>query len=617
MQKKHSSRLWWSVEYAAIVLMCTVLLGLMGCKESEPLSSEKEITGFSIGVRETGTPVPGKIQLATREIVVSIPVTANLETTWLIPTIEVSANATVSPASGAAQDFSKPVVYTVTAEDGSAQDYLVLTSITGKTTDKQITAFTIPGQKGNTVLSESEKTIDVTMPVGTDMRALIPTIAISANATVSPASEVAQDFSKPMVYTVTAQDGTTRDYTVVVQEAAKSNVNTIATFTIPDGTPTPITATTKTITVTMPVGTDVRALIPTITLTPTGTGTDAVVTSTVSPTSLTARDFTGPVVYTVTAQDGTTRDYTVVVQEAPRSGNKAISRFTINNVEPEVPIAAETRLITFKTSTTTGSGLPVGINVKSLIPVIEVDPTATVRPASLVAQDFSKPVVYTVTAQDGSTQDYTVVVQRSSDKDIIDPTIPMGTVVVNDTIIAVTMPVGTNATRLAPTFILPAGASASPASGTPQNFFQESQTYTVTAEDGSTKEFVVAVMLEDPQTGVTIDLAGTDKGIVIYSTPALVDNNIRLSLNGGSGTYPGSLTTKEAVVSIQVTKSTNWKVTGWKVDGRAYPNELYGTTSNIITLKASNYFIGRHSVTFTVEVNGMPYSEQFYFTVDK
>jgi hypothetical protein len=705
--------------------MCTVLLGLMGCKESDPLSSEKEITGFIIERREAGELLKGDIK-PTREIVVSIPVTTNLDTKWLIPTIEVSPNAKVSPASGAAQDFSKSVVYTVTAEDGTTQEYLVLTSISGRSSTKQITAFAIPGQVGTSVLNETNKTIEVSMPVGTDLSALIPVITLtgSGTPTVSPASLVAQDFSKgPVVYTVTAQDGSTQDYTVVVKEAPRAIGNELTALTIngqvasTDGTPNPVVSGT-TSTVTVPVGTDVRALIPSFTIPDTATvspasgaaqdftnpvvytvtaenglkqdytvvvkeatrapdktftalaingqvptsttvpnpvltgttlltvtmpvGTDlrALIpsfiipnTATVSPVLGAAQDFTNPVVYTVTAEDSSTQDYTVVVKEAARATEKTIDAFSINGVDGSID--SGNRTITFNTGTGAGF-LAVGIDVNSLIPAITLTPsgtgataavTSTVSPASLKARNFTNPVVYTVTAQDGSKQDYTVVIKKQDAKDLSGVTINAKSAEAgNGPTFVVILPPGTDRALLTPTFTLSTGATAYPASGTPQDFTGP-KTYTVTAENGSTKEFVIAVVVQDPKTTVSIDLAGKDKGIEIYSTPAfnsIADRNIRLSLNGGGGTYAGSnpsATSKEAVVSIQVKNPIGtWSVTNWKVDGRAYAtttDELYGTTSNIITLKASNYFIGRHSVTFTVEVNGKPYSEQFYFTVDK
>jgi len=85
--------------------------------------------------------------------------------------------------------------------------------------DKSITSFAIPGQVGKTTITSTSATIGaiaLTMPYGTDVTRLIPTIAVSANAVVSPASGVVQDFTNPVTYTVTAQDGSTKTYKVTV-----------------------------------------------------------------------------------------------------------------------------------------------------------------------------------------------------------------------------------------------------------------------------------------------------------------------------------------------------------------------------------------------------------------
>ena len=52
-----------------------------------------------------------------------------------------------------------------------------------------------------------------------ELKALVPAIAISEKATVTPASGVAQDFSggKSVVYTVVAEDGTSRKYTASIE----------------------------------------------------------------------------------------------------------------------------------------------------------------------------------------------------------------------------------------------------------------------------------------------------------------------------------------------------------------------------------------------------------------
>ena len=83
-------------------------------------------------------------------------------------------------------------------------------------TDKNITRFTIKGVNGT--INESSRTITVDLPyaVDTDITALAPEITVSALAAVNPASGAAQDFTDPAVYTVTAEDGSTKTYTVTI-----------------------------------------------------------------------------------------------------------------------------------------------------------------------------------------------------------------------------------------------------------------------------------------------------------------------------------------------------------------------------------------------------------------
>ena len=82
--------------------------------------------------------------------------------------------------------------------------------------EAEILSFTIPNQISSTINS-LDATVDVVMPYGTDLTNLVPTITVSAGATISPASDVAQNFTNPVVYTVTAEDGvTTKAWTVNV-----------------------------------------------------------------------------------------------------------------------------------------------------------------------------------------------------------------------------------------------------------------------------------------------------------------------------------------------------------------------------------------------------------------
>jgi hypothetical protein len=83
----------------------------------------------------------------------------------------------------------------------------------------------------------------------------------------------------------------------------------------------------------------------------------------------------------------------------PKSGEKAITAFYINDVPGVI------------TGTAIALTLPYGTHKTSLSPQITVSDKAAVSPASGTAQDFSATVTYTVTAEDGTTAQYTVTVQ--------------------------------------------------------------------------------------------------------------------------------------------------------------------------------------------------------------
>jgi hypothetical protein len=82
-----------------------------------------------------------------------------------------------------------------------------------KSVEKAITAFSINGVEG----SINGTNISITLPAGTAIADLVPEITVSPKATVSPASGEAQDFTGPVSYTVTAEDGTTQAYIVTVE----------------------------------------------------------------------------------------------------------------------------------------------------------------------------------------------------------------------------------------------------------------------------------------------------------------------------------------------------------------------------------------------------------------
>ena len=178
-----------------------------------------------------------------------------------------------------------------------------------KSSAKSLSSFTFGSLNPAVTGSISGNAITATVPFGTAITALAPTIVVSDKATVSPASGVSKDFSNTVTYTVTAEDGTTAAYTVNVG-VGKSPAKELTAFAFNGLTPAvtaTIDPTTKVISATLPAGTDATKLVPTITLSP---------KATVTPATGAAQDFSKAVTYTVTAEDGTTQAYTATITVA-------------------------------------------------------------------------------------------------------------------------------------------------------------------------------------------------------------------------------------------------------------------------------------------------------------
>lgn len=85
--------------------------------------------------------------------------------------------------------------------------------------ENSITSFSINGTEAT--INESSKTISLDL-LETELTSLTPVITISQNAEVNPASGVSQDFTNPVIYTVTAEDGGMETYTVTVTSLIRS-----------------------------------------------------------------------------------------------------------------------------------------------------------------------------------------------------------------------------------------------------------------------------------------------------------------------------------------------------------------------------------------------------------
>jgi len=112
---------------------------------------------------------------------------------------------------------------------------------------------------------------------------------------------------------VTNSANVTASGTITVSPAALKTGNDILTYEI-NGTAAMVDSTNHTVTVELPAGTDVTNLTPTFTL---SEGAVAAIGSQEQTSGATANDFTAPLVYQVTAENGDVQGWTVTVTVAP------------------------------------------------------------------------------------------------------------------------------------------------------------------------------------------------------------------------------------------------------------------------------------------------------------
>jgi Leucine-rich repeat (LRR) protein len=150
-----------------LLTMAIALIGFVGCKKNDdgpaPIkeiakSSAKEISGFEFSVpNDLGTlvTITGTIDATAKAITAAVP--PNTDVTGLLPNIVISEMAEVKPTT--AQNFTNPIEYTVTAEDGSKVVYTV--NVTVALNQRQILQTFLDANPGNTLGWDLANTIDL------------------------------------------------------------------------------------------------------------------------------------------------------------------------------------------------------------------------------------------------------------------------------------------------------------------------------------------------------------------------------------------------------------------------------------------------------------------------
>lgn len=269
---------------------------------------------------------------------------------------------------------------------------------------------------------------------------------------------------------------------------------------------------------------------------------------------------------------------------------------TINETTKTISVplpygTASTALVA--TFTTTGSSVKVG---------------TAVQVSGVTPNNLGSPVAYTVTASDGTTATYivTVTVSAFTAKAITRFIVAGVTGTINEAptpkTIAVTVPNGTNVGDLAATFTttgasVKIGAVVQVSGQLPRNSFSAPVTYTVTAADNSTVDYVVTVTIA----------ASSAKAITAFSL-----NGVTGTINEGTKTiavtmpYGTNLSTTPLTATFTSTGFGSLKVNGVaQISGPAV-----GATTNIFSGPVAYVVTAADTttVTYTVTVIVAPNS---------
>ncbi len=400
-----------SVDETGLVMGLSVgIVTITATSVSDPAISdalEIEITAASL---QAGTdiltfslPVQNDADIDTVNHIITVNVADGTDVEVAPSILTVSPGATIAPGLEEVRNFNSSVAYTVTAGNGDEQIWTVNVTVSPPdgSGENDIVAFTIPGQTGESVFDTANATVTITVPDGTNLQVAPEQILISVGAGISPSPGNEQDFSNPVEYTVTAENGSERVWTINVNVSPPDGRtgNDITVFELPVQNSSSINLNSHTITVNVTEGTDLNVAPQNLTISE-GAGID--------PSLTTVLDFSTPTVYTVTAENGTAQEWTVNVTVSPLSGSSenAITAFELPQQNTSL-IDADNFIITVN--------VHAGVTLNVVPSVFDISPGATVFPLPTTRQDFSGIIAYTVTAENGTEQIWQVQVTISPD----------------------------------------------------------------------------------------------------------------------------------------------------------------------------------------------------------
>lgn len=335
----------------------------------------------------------GEINAANRTVTVRLPAGTNLAAVGE-PVIAVADSCKVRNTAGTVSQ--KRLAYQVTPYDEAyGTEYTSLSrswtvQIEEGTPRNEVTSFgiTVGGKTRYAAIDQEKHTITLNLPYNTPLTGLKPIIEHTGTSTNMDGQTLNFSDGKSKTLTLTNSTfGLATEYNVTVTNH-ESDENRILSYKIGDAVGT---INGDKISITVPYAEDLTKAKADIEY-----SEFAKITA---PSALKE----GTNSYTVTSESGKTRNYTVTITRAAVATGNQILSFRYGSAEAVIDQARGT--ITLE--------LPAGSS-STFAPIIAISPYAAVKPASGQKQSFAKPVKYTVTAQDGTTNTYTVTVKISA-----------------------------------------------------------------------------------------------------------------------------------------------------------------------------------------------------------
>ncbi|WP_096203068.1 S-layer homology domain-containing protein [Bacillus sp. FJAT-45350] len=343
-------------------------------------------------IRGTSTE-PGAVITITRGTEVIGTGTVNVDGTW---TVQVTEGMTLS-ATDALSVRAKA--------EGKAESEVAPVVVQNALSDKkEITLYSFKEQTGAATIHSGTGTIAIEVAHGTEVDQLVATFTLSDKASAKVGEEVQtsevtpNDFTNEVIYILTAEDGTRKEWTVQV--------------TVQEQTATPV--------VTEPV----RAGMKTISGTSTETG--AVITITRGADVIGTGTVNGDGTWTVQVSEGKVLSATDALSVTAKATGKAESEIAPVVVQNALSNEKEITSYSFEEQTGaatihSGTGMIAievahGTEVDQLIATFTLSDKASakvgeaVQTSEVTPNDFTNQVTYVVTAEDGTTKNWTVQV---------------------------------------------------------------------------------------------------------------------------------------------------------------------------------------------------------------